>query len=63
MNSEMERVRGNGVYEIVDRPSGKKVVKFKWVLRVKTNEKGEVEIFKARVVAKGFSQVEGVDYN
>ena len=33
------------------------------MLRVKTNEKGEIEKYKARVVAKGFSQVEGVDYD
>ena len=45
MNSEMESLRDNGVYEIVDRPSGKKVVKSKWVLGVKTNEKGEVDAF------------------
>ena len=63
MDSEMESLRENGVYEIVDRPAGKKIVKSKWVLRVKTNEKGEIEKYKARVVAKGFSQVEGVDYD
>ena len=63
MDSEMQSLRENGVYEIVDRPAGKKVVKSKWVLRVKTNEKGEIEKYKARVVAKGFSQVEGVDYD
>ena len=40
-----------------------KVVKSKWVLRVKTNEKVEIEKYKARVVAEGFSQVEGVDYD
>ena len=39
------------------------MVKSKWVLRVKTNEKGEIKKYKARVVAKGFSQVEGVDYD
>lgn len=31
------------VYELVDKPQGEKVVKSKWVLRVKTNEKGGVE--------------------
>ena len=36
-------LRENGVYEIVDRPLGKKMVKSKWVFRVKTNELGEVE--------------------
>ena len=55
VNSEMESLRENGVYELVDRPAEKKVVKSKWVLRVKTNEKGEIEKYKARVVAKGFS--------
>ena len=59
----MESLRVNGVYELVDRPAGKKVVKSKWVLRVKANERGEVEKYKVRVVAKGFSQVEGVDYD
>ena len=38
-------------------------MKSKWVLRVKTNDKGEIEKYKARVVAKGLSQVEGVDYD
>ena len=37
MNSEMLSLQENGVYEIVERPVGKKVVKSKWVLRVKTN--------------------------
>ena len=59
----MDSLRENGVYEIVDRPTGKKVVKSKWVLRVKANERGEVEKYKARVVAKGYSQVEGIDYD
>ena len=63
MDSEMRSLKENGVYQLVDRPKGKKVVKSKWVLRVKTNEKGGVEKYKARVVAKGFSQVEGVDYD
>ena len=63
MDSEMGSLKENGVFELVDRPKGKKVVKSKWVLRVKTNEKGEIEKYKARVVAKGFSQVEGVDYD
>ena len=44
-------------------PKGKKVVKSKWVIRVKINEKGEVEEYKGRVVAKGYSRVEEVDYD
>ena len=63
MDSEMRSLKDNGMFEQVDRPQGKKVVKSKWVLRVKTNEKGGIDKYKARVVAKGFSQVEGVDYD
>lgn len=38
-------------------------MKSKWVLRVKTNEKGEIEKYKAGVAAKDLSQVEGIDYD
>ena len=47
MASEMQSLKDNGVYEVVDRPKGKKVGKSRWVFRVKTNEKGEVEKHKA----------------
>ena len=53
MESEMDSLKANGVYEIVDRLAGKKVVKSKWVFRVKTNELGEVEKSKARVSQSG----------
>ena len=59
----MKSLRDNGVYKLVNRPRGKKVVKSKWVFRVKTNASGEVDRYKARVVAKVYSQVEGVDYD
>ena len=63
MRIEMDSLKEIGVYELVDKPKGKKVVKSKWVLRVKTNKRGEIDKYEARVVAKGYSQVEGVDYD
>ena len=47
---------------MVDRRHGKKVVKCKWVCRKKLNPDGTVDKYKARCVAKGFNQREGVDY-
>ena len=63
MRSEMASLRENGVYKLVDKPKGKKVVKSKWVQRVKSDAEGRVEKCKARVVAKGYSQVEEVVYD
>ena len=63
MAKEMGSLQKNHVYRLVQWPKGKKVVKSKCMLRVKKNANGTVERFKARIVAKGFSQVEGVDYD
>ena len=53
----------NDVWEIDLRPEGKSVVTFRWLYKVKQAADGSVEKYKARFVAQGFSQVEGVDYD
>ena len=50
------------MYSVVDRPAGKKVVKAKWVLRRKLLRGGKLDKLKARIVAKGFTQRDGIDY-
>ncbi|KAI0996867.1 hypothetical protein K3495_g11315 [Podosphaera aphanis] len=45
------------------RPEGRKIVSGKWMRKVKGNAQGEVERFKARYVAKGFSQVQELDFD
>jgi len=52
-----------GVYDVVPRPKGRKVVGSKWVLRIKRGPDGQVQKYKARIVAQGFTQVEGLDYD
>ena len=47
---------------MVERPPGANVAGSKWVLRIKKNSAGEVEKYKARLVARGFTQIYGVDY-
>lgn len=44
-------------------PAGRKAIDSKWVFKVKYNSDGKVDRFKGRVVAKGFEQKHGVDYD
>ena len=53
----------NDVWEVVSRPEGKSVVTSKWLFKIKHGADGSVEKHKARFVAKGFSQKEGIDYD
>ena len=63
MQEEMDSILLNDTWTLVDLPPGRKVVGCKWVFKKKLNENGDVERFKARIVAQGFSQKYGVDYD
>lgn len=62
MQEEYSSIMENDVWEVVSRPEGKFVVTSRWLYKVKHAADGSIEKFKARFVARGFSQVEGVDY-
>ena len=53
----------NDTWDLVPPPEGKNIVGSRWVLKVKRDENGSVNRFKARLVAQGYSQVKGVDYD
>jgi hypothetical protein len=55
---ELASLRKRKVFELVDPPKGRKVIKNRWVFDLKSDGRK-----KARLVAKGFSQVEGIDYD
>jgi hypothetical protein len=63
MLEEYESIMRNDVWEVVSRPMGKSVVTSKWLYKTKYVVDGSIEKHKARFVARGFSQVEGVDYD
>ena len=58
-----QSIMKNDVWEIVSRPEGKSVVTSRWRYKIKHGADGSIEKYKARFVAKGFSQKEGVDYD
>ncbi|GKB37708.1 retrotransposon protein, putative, ty1-copia subclass, partial [Tanacetum coccineum] len=62
MNVEMQSMKDNDVWDLVDLPSDGKTVGSKWLFKKKTDMDGAVHTFKARLVAKGFTQTYGVDY-
>jgi hypothetical protein len=52
----------NGTWEVVDRPYGCKSVGCKWVFKKKLRPDGTIEKYKARIVAKGYTQKVWEDY-
>jgi hypothetical protein len=62
MTEEYQSIMKNYVWDIVPRPEGKFVVTSKWIYKIKHAVDGSVEKYKARFLARGFSQVEGIDY-
>jgi hypothetical protein len=62
MHEELKNFERNQVWELVDPPQGCKPIGTKWVWKNKEGEKGEVVRNKSRLVAQGFSQKEGIDY-
>ena len=62
MVEEYDSIIRNDVWEVVLRPEGKSVLTSRWTYKVKYAADGNIEKHKARFVAWGFSQVEGIDY-
>nr|GEV71957.1 retrotransposon protein, putative, Ty1-copia subclass [Tanacetum cinerariifolium] len=62
MNVEMQSMKDNDVWVLVELPPNARTVGSMWLFKKKTNIDGAVYIFKARLVAKGFTQTYGVDY-
>ena len=61
MKSEMRSMYKNKVW--IDLPKDRRAIEIKWIFKRKTDANSSVTIYKARIVAKGFLQVQGVDYD
>ena len=63
MKSEMGSMYDNKVWTLIYLPNDWQVIEIKWIFKRKTDADSSVTIYKARIVAKGFRQVQGVDYD
>jgi hypothetical protein len=62
MVEEYWSIMQNDVWDVVPRPEKKYVVSLKWIYKTKHIVDGSIEKYKARFLAQGFSQKEGIEY-
>ena len=62
MKDEIDSLYDNDTWSVVTLPEGKSVVGGKWVFNIKLDKSNNITKYKARYVARGFSQVSGIDY-
>ena len=62
MKDELKSIEDNRTWDLVDLPAGRKAIGSKWVFKLKEENDGNAPKYKARLVARGFSQVYGFDY-
>ena len=62
MNEEIKSMKDNDVWDLVSLPEAAKPIGYKWIFKTKRDSKGDVKKYKARLVAKDFTQKEGIDY-
>ncbi|GJS20503.1 zinc finger, CCHC-type containing protein [Tanacetum coccineum] len=62
MNVEMQSMKDNEVWVLIELPPNGKTVGRKWLFKKKTDMDGAVHTYKARLVVKGYTQTSGIDY-
>jgi hypothetical protein len=62
MEKEYDSLQENRTWVLVPPPPGSNIVQCKWVYKIKYTSDGNIDKYKARPVAKGYSQIHGVDY-
>jgi histone deacetylase 1/2 len=62
MNNEYDALMHNKTWRLVPPPKGKNIIGCKWVYKVKKKSDGTIDRYKAPLVAKGYKQLYGLDY-
>ena len=62
IKTELDSILKTQTWELVALPSGAKPISYKWIFKSKYLSDGFIEKYKARLIAKGFSQKQNIDY-
>jgi len=62
IQKELDALQKANTWDVVEHPPGKNIVSCKWVFRIKKDLEGRIAKYKAQLIARGFTQVYGVDY-
>ena len=62
MKDEFKTIKDRHVWDLVEKPQNIKILGSRWVFNLKKNANGEVERYKVRLVAQGFHQIKGLNY-
>jgi Reverse transcriptase (RNA-dependent DNA polymerase) len=62
MKEEINSIEKNKTWSLVEMPRGKNIIGVKWIFRTKVGSDGEIIKYKASLVAKGYKQQQGIDY-
>jgi len=62
MQNELTALQKTGTWEIVELPDKVKPIGCMWIYKIKHNADGSVERYKTRLMVKGYTQIEGLDY-
>ena len=63
MDEELSTLQLNQTWTLTSLPAGQKPIGCKWVYKIKYNSDGTVDRYKVRLVAKGYTQIVGVNYS
>lgn len=63
MGEEIDALIKQGTWILVPCPIGENIVESKWIYKIKKNPDGSISRYKARLVAQGYSQAKGLDYD